>query len=925
MDSESHQAVLSLIHSTSIMSARPDVVSATRHLDDFLRADTPLPKILEPEILPIFPTFRQPGQSLAQLKSGENSFMASLEAVAHHPEPWLSRVDIHEEDEDDLDNEHLVVAGGWHAFKTPSSPLTLGTPSLADSSSDVDELFLQSSQEAVSQDDFLPMVPTLRPPNEHPTGVSPPTRLSDLLLSGRPGHAIALSGVNQTTHTRDCTSFLQKVKGLQSLQLELSWIPFKYGRTIPTDEEVADVADELSLHLAKAIELPRDEIARRLSELLDDNSMLSLSQSADSTGPERVWELDDEVDLHDFAISNHLDEPSLILTRADRRRLAGLPLVDWSEANEDVGGSNEDKEQTNSSSPIERPRKKVRFEEPGNVHVFPGASFGEAPDKPTSLTELGDAPTELDDSGVFLTDLGTLGDSRCDLSSTSFVQMAYETEGFNGPTTDGDLFLDMHPDHSYDLGSGNLLSMDFSNLLASPNIDCAFPIESLLDGRIFAPANLQYVRTPPNVVAAADPPSPGRVTRDSRSPSATLADPACRPPTAPTADCEKLQSSYLPSAVMVKDDKLRPSSPAPTLHVLSTGQSLAQYLALCGKACSNIGAEAPASVSGSEDSDSMAAGSATKPIASCAPRGIPTEVLDDRTIGLQGDHGLPHTQHRYMASLTLIQKRALVRALASYCAIELIEREHLGGGDVASESEDLILDCDTAVIFASLELLPARASGLLSLLSRLSWRYLRLLLVFECYPSAWDFAGPVNRTVVDHFVASVWSPPVVKAVKNFKRDLSIAEGLQTKRETCVVEYAFAKSVEEAAVFARQYGDSAEARDVTGGAIWGQRLWLTHEDRDGEYDLCGVDGMNLFASSLLLSQVSVEDFLETTPEDRLRDYGGLLSVERIARFNVETARRLEAMQLPPSSPISATNGNSSSSLYSVPILGDSEIE
>ena len=39
-------------------------------------------------------------------------------------------------------------------------------------------------------------------------------------------------------------------------------------------------------------------------------------------------------------------------------------------------------------------------------------------------------------------------------------------------------------------------------------------------------------------------------------------------------------------------------------------------------------------------------------------------------------------------------------------------------------------------------------------------------------------------------------------------------------------------------------------------------------------------MNLFASSLLLSQVSLEDFLETTPENRVRAYGGLVSVERI---------------------------------------------
>ena len=41
-----------------------------------------------------------------------------------------------------------------------------------------------------------------------------------------------------------------------------------------------------------------------------------------------------------------------------------------------------------------------------------------------------------------------------------------------------------------------------------------------------------------------------------------------------------------------------------------------------------------------------------------------------------------------------------------------------------------------------------------------------------------------------------------------------------------------------------------------------------------------------------------------------------------RFNVEMARRLETMQLPPSSPIDAET--SSSSLNSVPYIGDSDV-
>ena len=39
-------------------------------------------------------------------------------------------------------------------------------------------------------------------------------------------------------------------------------------------------------------------------------------------------------------------------------------------------------------------------------------------------------------------------------------------------------------------------------------------------------------------------------------------------------------------------------------------------------------------------------------------------------------------------------------------------------------------------------------------------------------------------------------------------------------------------------------------------------------------------MNLFASCLLLSQVSLEDFLEKMPEERLLEYGPLVGVDRI---------------------------------------------
>ena len=575
------------------------------------------------------------------------------------------------------------------------------------------------------------------------------------------------------------------------------------------------------------MELPHDEIACRLSELLNDNTVLSQSCTTDDFASERVSVLDGDVDDHGLTPSRDLDEPGFILTRGDRRRLAGLPpLVDWSDG-EDTGGCGEGNEQATHDSSVERLPKRVRFEDTDNFQALLGVFSEEGLDRPMISVETEDAPGEIQtgggDSCVFPIELGTPRGGRRDLSSITLVPMAYEVEGFSRPDTKGDLCSDMHPDYFYDCAPDIALSEDFSDL--------GFHVESLLDSRIFSPAIFKNAQISEDVAAGQS--VLGCVACDPRSPPSTLTNPACLSSTTPAAVSQRSHRSNPPLDRLVKEDESEASSPAPSLLTFSAHQSLAQYLTLFGKESSfQSNARPSVPVLANESSDSTDAGATAQSNVAHASQDTPIEVHDARTLFLESDHGPPHTQHRYIASLSLVQKRALVKALNSYCAVDLVEREHLSGADVtAFESEDLILDTDAAVVCASLEALPARASGLLALLNRLSWRYIRLLVIFECYPSAWNFAGDANRTVMDNVVAGVWSPPVVKAVKSLKRDLSIAEGLQTKCETCVVEYAFARSVKEAAVFARQYGDSAEARDVTGGTIWGQRLWLSHEERD----------------------------------------------------------------------------------------------
>ncbi|KIP11690.1 hypothetical protein PHLGIDRAFT_38616, partial [Phlebiopsis gigantea 11061_1 CR5-6] len=70
-----------------------------------------------------------------------------------------------------------------------------------------------------------------------------------------------------------------------------------------------------------------------------------------------------------------------------------------------------------------------------------------------------------------------------------------------------------------------------------------------------------------------------------------------------------------------------------------------------------------------------------------------------------------------LASLDLIQKRGLVRTLsAPQCAVHLIEREYLDGADI-------LLDCETAVMFSPLRTLPTQNDTLMAAINKLSWRF----------------------------------------------------------------------------------------------------------------------------------------------------------------------------------------------------------
>jgi hypothetical protein len=212
---------------------------------------------------------------------------------------------------------------------------------------------------------------------------------------------------------------------------------------------------------------------------------------------------------------------------------------------------------------------------------------------------------------------------------------------------------------------------------------------------------------------------------------------------------------------------------------------------------------------------------------------VPPNLLDKDTIQVPMAAYLPVSRHQYLASLDLLQKHALCRCLSDGpAAIDLVEREFLGG-------VDLILDQDTAILFLPLSALPSECEGLITGISDISWRYSHMLIIFEAFLTSQAFGGGEENRVASF----AFTEPILRSVKKLKRSLMIAEGVGTKTEDCHISWAFARNIEEAASLARVYGDMAESRDTTGGSLWQERWWLGEREADGlplfEFEVCSA--------------------------------------------------------------------------------------
>ena len=210
-------------------------------------------------------------------------------------------------------------------------------------------------------------------------------------------------------------------------------------------------------------------------------------------------------------------------------------------------------------------------------------------------------------------------------------------------------------------------------------------------------------------------------------------------------------------------------------------------------------------------------------VSSDSPRAMPTGLMDPNTLSLPEEWILRPTRHRYIASLDVIQKTILLKHLTSVdCNVELVERE-----TSATNGVDLIIDLDTAVLFVPLALLPVMSEALVETVSRLSWDYSRLVIIFEAFSSSLCYRRDKNEPGTG-LTPYAFSPAIVKAVRNFKRTLAIKDGMTTgnKRREVEVRYAYARNVGEAARFARMVGDMGGMASAT--QLESDQDWLTDD-------------------------------------------------------------------------------------------------
>ncbi|KAK0499752.1 hypothetical protein EDD18DRAFT_1349950 [Armillaria luteobubalina] len=931
LQTEEHQAVTAFLKSAAALS-RPGPAYKNKYLDSCTREDSPPLQFHEEESVPMFPRSKRRG---ARCSADVSFFPSDFQKLCDLPSklPPMAKV---EDDDAELFRANMAVVDGWQTYIT-SSP-SPSTPSLSQDDN-IDQLFNVSSpdteisplklthvpplprnrrrhgsrkqvspvgkgkslsefllplissataEQEPEEHHLLPIpesstlgqppsipgdairstdtlddeidriyesvnaenpkhiilnetlteevsllmkVPVLPPPNEHlPGALFLPTKLLEYVCP--PKSAIAYNDQAMPTY-----KFLRKAKGIQSLSLALSWTPFTIKGNLPTH---MDVTGSTTLINGDDMRngLPEDHIKTQVQSLLE---MAIMSDSSPLVSDTKHFLFDEDNEL---PAEDDLHSSEIMLSRVERSRLSGLTVV------ENLSEDDSDSDKENQPS-FPRPAKRARMYV--DHHDIDDSGIAFSLHEHSSLEN----PSPRKHSPAVILNEDTSNPFRFS-HPDDMLDVAMTGAPFY-PHEEGDQFLqqqqlvddDAYPNSQFSTGI-----REDSQSQQGPFQPLSFESNDALSQHVTRrEASIEPYSAPPRLIYAYEP-----VIMDTDADEYAVTDgPA---PALSTQRASNFQPRFPADTTSITSDSIL--IPEIATHPLG----IVDFLKLRAKRTN------------STDSPSATALDPCVPDVQVeittnvpeAPRTVPLQIFDKNTL-LLPTRGEPSTAHFYMASMETLQKQVLIRTLrSSLCAVGLVERDHLS-------SVDLILDPNTAIIFASLISLSSQREALLSTVSEQSWRFTNLLVVFEAYPISASYKAAASVTLLN-----AYTPPNLKAIGRFRRDVDLAEACDKKSPTCRVQMAFADTVEDAAMFARYFGDVAETEDVSQGTVWGDRTWLDGEVAEEEESLAAVSGMNRFAAYVILCQITVEEFLDLSPQERIDRFGIYVGHERMMSVN-----------------------------------------
>ncbi|KAK1230488.1 hypothetical protein PQX77_006416 [Marasmius sp. AFHP31] len=752
--------------------------------------------------------------------------------------------------------------------------------------------------EKLEHNAMLMDVPRLPPPNEHSTKDMPlPMKLSDLVKGKKVKAQLPSPKANDPK--KYGPQILKKAKGTQAATLILSWVTFSVQGRLPTHMEMLGVTasqlidrDDLKNCLSQA------QLENGVAELLGSLDTLTCSPDAGDTLEvfERFAEDTRTEDSSFMHGGPDLYASDIILTREERRRLAELDtsgLMEVDRCPKFIGEENNETQNLSQQRNI-RNHIRVSLQERDDEEPEEGSSDKENEDpmqyrdhsqeseRPTKRTRLDKVLKNVDDSGIAFSlpeDLWSVASGGMEKKMKehcpdSLDRFLYDATQDEKPATIWGLEeigkLAENDDYRTD---GNQVPVDLG-LYSRDEGSRKSPY--LLQDDDFRPLcfDSQPVgqEIPDEANSEQSPPPSATLLLDYEATSASVLIPSrlpdCPPPNLPLSANNDVEHLHVAAGIAefakLRAKRLRNDPPSPILEPVKTKQSSpSRDPAYFNHECQN--ADVP----------------------SYSDSSPPLDLLSQNTIQLPSSWIPPTSAHWYLASMQLVQKQTLVRYLRSEsCGVGIVEREDLNG-------VDLILDPHTAVIYINLRALPSQCESIVATLSEQSWRYTRLFVVFEAYPPSWSFK-PIASERGDSEALNVYTPPVIKAIKKLRRDLSISEGCNNKRSSCKIFEAFARDVEAAAVHIRNFGDIVASDGNSNPILWGDRDWLEGDVSEDEAGLAVADGMNHFAAVVILCQVGVQDVLDMQPEDRISSFGPYVGNERMQTLNSFIESRLQVL-------------------------------